>query len=140
MAENTAVRGPWPAWAVPLVAAVAAVVVWLIGTAFGVEVVAAIGGNDQAVSVVAMAIAALAAGFAGWGVRVLIGRLVRGGGEVVWFVLCGVVLLASMVGAVAGTTPGAVAILVTAHVAVGAVIALGLRTAGQRVTAGSTPA
>lgn len=138
MTENSATSSSWPAWAVPLAAAVVAVAVWLIGAAFGVNLEAQLGTDVQAVSVVAAAVAALAAGFAGWGVRVLIGRLVRGGGEVVWFVLCGVVLLASMVGALAGTTPGAVAILVSMHVAVGAVIALGLRTAGRRVTSGST--
>lgn len=141
MTENSATSSSWPAWAVPLAAAVVAVAVWLIGAAFGVNLEAQLGTDVQAVSVVAAAVAALAAGYAGWGVRVLIGRLVRGGGgEIVWFVLCGVVLLASMVGALAGTTPGAIAILVSMHVAVGAVIALGLRTAGRRVTSGSTRA
>jgi hypothetical protein len=137
MTENSATSSPWPAWAVPLAAAVVAVAVWLIGAATGVNLEAQLGTDAQAISVVAAAVVALAAGFAGWGVRVLIGRLVRGGGEVVWFVLCGVVLLASMVGALAGTTPGAVAILVLMHVAVGVVIALGLRTARRGVTSGS---
>jgi hypothetical protein len=137
MTENSATSSPWPAWAVPLAAAVVAVAVWLIGAATGVSLEAQLGTDAQAISVVAAAVVALAAGFAGWGVRVLIGRLVRGGGEVVWFVLCGVVLLASMVGALAGTTPGAVAILVLMHVAVGVVIALGLRTARRGVTSGS---
>ena len=137
MTENSATSSPWPAWAVPLAAAVVAVAVWLIGAATGVNLEAQLGTDAQAISVVAAAVVALAAGFAGWGVRVLIGRLVRGGGEVVWFVLCGVVLLASMVGALAGTTPGAVAILVSMHVSVGVVIALGLRTARRGVTSGS---
>lgn len=137
MTENSATSSPWPAWAVPLAAAVVAVAVWLIGAATGVNLEAQLGTDAQAISVVAAAVVALAAGFAGWGVRVLIGRLVRGGGEVVWFVLCGVVLLASMVGGLAGTTPGAVAILVSMHVAVGVVIALGLRTARRGVTSGS---
>lgn len=140
MTGNSATSSPWPAWAVPLVAAVAAVAVWLVGAAFGVEVEAQTGAEVQAVSVVAMAVVALAAGFAGWGVRVLIARLVRGGGELVWFVLCGVVLLASMVPAIGGTTPGAVAILVSSHAVVGGVVALGLRRTGQRVTATSIPA
>ena len=137
MTENSATSSPWPAWAVPLAAAVVAVAVWLIGAATGVNLEAQLGTDAQAISVVAAAVVALAAGFAGWGVRVLIGRLVRGGGEVVWFVLCGVVLLASRVGALAGTTPGAVAILVSMLVAVGVVIALGLRTARRGVTSGS---
>lgn len=140
MTEISAAPRRWPAWAVPFAAAVAAVAVWLIGAALGVNIEAQLGADVQAVSVVAMAVVALAVGFAGWGVRVLIARLVRGGGELVWFVLSGVVLLASMVGAVAGTTPGAVATLVIAHAAVGVVVALGLRRTGQRVTATSIPA
>jgi hypothetical protein len=137
MTENSATSSSWPAWAVPLAAAVVAVAVWLIGAALGVNLEARLGADVQAVSVVAAAAAALAAGLAGWGVRVLIGRLARGGGEVVWFLLCGVVLLASMVGALAGTTPGAVAILVSMHVAVAAVVALGLRTVRRGAPAGS---
>jgi hypothetical protein len=137
MTENSATSSSWPAWAVPLAAAVVAVAVWLIGAALGVNLEARLGADVQAVSVVAAAAAALAAGLAGWGVRVLIGRLARGGGEVVWFVLCGVVLLASMVGALAGTTPGAVAILVSMHVAVAAVVALGLRSVRRGAPAGS---
>jgi hypothetical protein len=134
MTENSATSSSWPAWVVPLAAAVVAVAVWLVGAASGVNLEAQLGTDAQAISVVAAAVAALAAGLAGWGVRVLIGRLARGGGEVVWFVLCGVVLLASMVGALAGTTPGAVAILVSMHVAVGAVIALGLHRAGRQTS------
>jgi hypothetical protein len=137
MTENSATSSSWPAWVVPLAAAVVAVAVWLVGAASGVNLEAQLGTDVQAISVVAAAVAALAAGLAGWGARVLIGRLVRGGGEVVWFVLCGVVLLASMVGALAGTTAGAVAVLVSMHVAVAAVIALGLRTVTLRVTSGS---
>jgi hypothetical protein len=137
MTENSATSSSWPAWAVPLAAAVVAVAVWLIGAASGVNLEAQLGTDVQAISVVAAAVVALVAGFAGWGVRVLIGRLVRGGGEVVWLVLCGVVLLASMVGALAGTTPGAVVTLVSMHVAVAVVIALGLRTVTRRATSGS---
>jgi hypothetical protein len=137
MTENSATSSSWPAWVVPLAAAVVAVAVWLIGAASGVNLEAQLGTDVQVVSVVAAAVAALVAGFAGWGVRVLIGRLVHGGGEVLWFVLCGVVLLASMVGVLAGTTAGAVAVLVSMHVAVAAVIALGLRTVTPRVTRGS---
>ncbi|MFD6142516.1 DUF6069 family protein [Promicromonospora sp. NPDC060271] len=129
MTESSATSSSWPAWAVPFAAAAVAVVVWLVGAASDVNLEARLGTDVQAVSVVAAAVAALAAGFAGWGARALIARVVRRGDEVVWFVLCGAVLLASMVGALAGTTPGAVSTLVSMHVAVGAVIALGLRAA-----------
>ena len=49
--------------------------------------------------------------------------------EVVWLVLCGVALLVSLTGAAGGTTPATVALLMTEHLVVGAVIALGLRRA-----------
>jgi hypothetical protein len=132
MTENSAARSPWPAWAVPLVAAVVALVVWLVGTALGADVEARTGTGVQTVSAVAAGIAALMAGLAGWGVRVLLGRFAPGGGEVAWLVLCGVLLLVSLLGAATGTTPGAVGVLMTEHVLVGAVIAFGLRRTGSR--------
>lgn len=129
MVESTVVRRQAPAWTVPLVAAAAAVVVHLIGVALGVEPEARVGAAVQAVSAPAVVIAALAAGFAGWGVRALLARVVRGGGERAWLVLCGVVLLGSMVGPAGGTTTAAVVLLVVLHVVVAAVVALGLRRA-----------
>jgi len=140
MTEDSASRSPWPAWAVPFAAAVAATVVWLVGSALGVDIEAQMGADVQVVSVAAAAGAALVAGLAAWGVRTLIGRLTRGGGEAVWLVLCGVVLLVSLLGAVSGTTPAAVAVLVTEHLVVGAVIALGLRRAGRGVPTPPAPA
>ncbi|MFD2027582.1 DUF6069 family protein [Promicromonospora aerolata] len=127
MTENSAARRRWPAWAVPFVAAAAAVAVWLVGAALGVDVEARTGASTQSVTVVAVLVAALVVGLAGWGVRVMIGRLARGGGEVAWLVLCGLVLLGSLVGAASGTTPEAIAILMAEHVVVGFVVALGLR-------------
>jgi hypothetical protein len=138
MAENLVTRSPWPAWAVPLAAAVAAVVVWLVGAVLGVDPQAQAGASTQPVTVVAAAVAALVAGLAGWGVRVVIGRITKGGGEAAWLVLCGVVLLVSLLGAASGTSPASVALLVAEHLVVGAVVALGLRTAGPRVTSAST--
>lgn len=127
MTENSAVRRPWPAWAVPFVAAAAAVAVWLVGAALGVDLEARTGAGTQAVSVVAVLVAALVVGLAGWGVRVLLRRFVQGGGEVAWLVLCGVLLLGSLLGAASGTTPEAIAILMAEHVVVGFVVAFGLR-------------
>ncbi|GGM20613.1 DUF6069 family protein [Promicromonospora citrea] len=129
MAESTVVRRQAPPWTVPLVAAVAAVAVYLIGVAVGVDPEARIGSRLQAVSVPAVLIITLAAGFVGWGVRVLLGRVVRGGGETVWLVLCGLVFLGSLLGAATGTTAGAVALLVALHLVVAVIVALGLRRA-----------
>lgn len=137
MTENS-VTGRWPAWAVPLVAGVAAVVVWLVGAALGVEPEARTGAGTQAISVVAALGVTVVVGLAGWGVRVLLARVVKGGGEVAWLVLCGALLLLSLLGAAAGTTPGSVALLTVAHVVVGVILALGLRRTGRRVTSAST--
>jgi hypothetical protein len=138
MTENSVTRRRWPAWAVPLVAGAAAVAVWLVGAALGVEPEARTGASTQAVTAVAALVAAVVAGLAGWGVRVLLGRVVRGGGEVVWFVLCGVALLVSLLGAASGTTPGSVALLLAMHVVVAVIVAFGLRKAGRRATSAST--
>lgn len=138
MNENPVARAGWPAWAVPLVAAAAAVVVWLGGAALGIEPEARTGAATQSVSVVAVLIAALVVGCAAWGVRAILWRLIKGGGEVTWLVLCGAVLLVSLLGAASGTTPASVALLVAEHVVVGAIVALGLRRAGRRVTPAST--
>ena len=138
MAENSVTRIPWPAWTVPLTAAVAAVAVWLVGAALGVDPQAQTGASTQPVTVVAAAAAALVAGLAGWGVRAVIGRITKGGGEVVWLVLCGVALLVSLTGAAGGTSPATVALLMTEHLVVGVIVALGLRTAGPRATSAST--
>ncbi|GAA2244066.1 hypothetical protein GCM10010413_53970 [Promicromonospora sukumoe] len=140
MAQNLVTRSPWPAWTVPFAAAAAAVVVWLIGTALGVDPEARTGAATQPVTVVAAAVAALVAGLAGWGARAVLARLAKGGGEVAWRVLCGVALLVSLLGAASGTTPASVALLVAEHVVVGAVIAVGLRRAGRRATAPAVPA
>lgn len=120
-------RRSWPAWTVPLAAGAAAVVVWLVGAALGVDPEARTGASTQSVSVVAAFAAAVVAGVAGWGARVILARVMKGGGEVAWLVLCGVVLLASFLGAALGTTPASVALLVAEHVVVGVVVALGLR-------------
>lgn len=135
MVENLVPRSPWPAWAVPLAAAVAAVAVWLAGAALGVDPQAQAGASTQPVTVVAAAVAALVAGFAGWGARAVVGRVAKGDGEVAWLVLCGVALLVSLLGAASGTTPASVALLVGEHLVVGAVIALGLRRTGRQAPA-----
>jgi len=135
MAENLVTRGPWPAWTVPLAAAVAAVAVWLVGAALGVDPQTQAGASTQPVTVVAVAVAALVAGLAGWGVRALVARLTTGGGEVAWLVLCGVALLVSLTGAASGTTPATVALLMTEHLVVGVIVALGLRRTGRGASA-----
>ncbi|MCC2335449.1 DUF6069 family protein [Cellulomonas wangsupingiae] len=119
-----------PRGAVPVVAAVAAAAVWWVGDATGVTLAARSGAATRTVGVVDVVVAAVVVALLGWAVRALVARSRRGrpgNGERAWFVLCGVVLLVSLLGPLGGTTPGAVAVLLAEHVAVGAVVALGLR-------------
>lgn len=119
-----------PRWSVPLVAAAVSVAVLLVGTALGVDPAVRAATGTQTVGLAAVIVATLVVGYAGWGVRALLGRLLSRrprGGEGAWLVTCGVVLLVSLLGPLGGVTPGAVALLVVEHVAVGAVLALGLR-------------
>ncbi|WP_240696575.1 DUF6069 family protein [Cellulosimicrobium funkei] len=115
-----------PRWAVPPVAAVVAAVVLLVGTALGVDPAVRTATGTQTVGVVAAVVVTLVVGYAGWGVRALLGRL-RSGGRRPWLVTCGVVLLVSLLGPLGAVTPGAVALLVVEHLTVGATLTLALR-------------
>ncbi|WP_435737290.1 DUF6069 family protein [Cellulosimicrobium sp. PMB13] len=119
-----------PRWSVPLAAAVVAAAVWLVGTAAGVDVGARSGAATQEVGLGAVVVVTLVVGCAGWGVRALLGRLrasTPGRGERAWLVTCAVVLLISLLGPLGGASAGAVVVLLAEHLAVGAVVALGLR-------------
>ena len=114
----------------PLVAAVVAAAVWLVGTAAGVDVAARSGAATQQVGIVAVVVAALVVGFAGWGVRALLARFRAsspGHGERAWLVTCAVVLLVSLLGPLGAVTPAAVVLLAVEHLVVGTTLALGLR-------------
>jgi hypothetical protein len=121
-----------PRWAVPLAAAAVAAVVLLVGTAAGVDVAARSGVATRAVGLADVVVAGLAVGLLGWAVRAVLSRLRRdapGRGERAWLVTCAVVLLVSLLGPLGGVGGGSVAVLLAEHVAVGAVVALGLRRA-----------
>ncbi|GAA1728446.1 hypothetical protein GCM10009809_25030 [Isoptericola hypogeus] len=119
-------RRPTPAWAVPLVAAVVAAVVWAVSRTSGIELVVRVGTGTRTVGLVDVVVAALVVGLVGWGVRALLRRLPGGGGRA-WLVLCAVVLLVSLAGPVGAAGTAVMGLLVAEHVAVGATVALGLR-------------
>ncbi|MFJ4230727.1 DUF6069 family protein [Cellulosimicrobium cellulans] len=119
-----------PRWSVPLVAAVVAAVVLLVGTALGVDPEVRTAAGTQTVGIVAAIVTALVVGYVAWGVRALLGRLSARRprrGERAWLVTCAVVLLVSLLGPLGAVTPGAVALLAVEHLAVGATLALTLR-------------
>ena len=119
-------RRPTPPWAVPLLAAAVAAVVWTVATLSGADLRARAGDGLREVGLVDVVVAGLVAGLLGWGARALLRRL-TGDGERPWLVLCGAVLLVSLAGPLGGATREAAGFLVAEHVAVGATIALGLR-------------
>ena len=119
-----------PRWSVPLVAAVVAAAVLLVGTALGVDPEVRSATGTQTVGVVAAVVTALVVGYAAWGVRVLLGRLTSRRprrGERAWLVTCAVVLLVSLLGPLGAVTPAAVVLLAVEHLVVGTTLALGLR-------------
>ncbi|WP_402468774.1 DUF6069 family protein [Isoptericola aurantiacus] len=125
-------RAPAP-WLVLLIAVAAGVVVRLVAAVAGVDLVVRTGGGTTTVGILAVLVAGAVVGLAAWGVRVLLARWL-GGGHRAWLVLCAVVALLSMAGPLGATTAAGTAFLVVEHLAVGAVLAVGL--AGRRDRAG----
>ncbi len=119
-----------PRWSVPLAAAAVAAAVLAVGTAAGVDVSARTGAATRTVGLGDVVVAGLVVGLAGWAARVLLARARRAGpgrGERAWLMTCTVVLLVSLLGPLGGVGAGSVVVLLAEHVAVGAVVALGLR-------------
>lgn len=111
---------------VAVVAAVAAVVVWVMARVLGVDVAVRSGSGPQPVGVVSVAITALVVAAAGAGLlRLLERRTTRG--LRTWTVVACVVWLVSFVGPTAGATPAAGLALAALHLVVGGVVVLGLR-------------
>lgn len=119
-----------PRWLVPLAATLAALAVWVIGMMAGVgDVVVDTGTAMQQVTIVSVGVATLVVGFAGWGVRALIGKVTGSAARarVVWSVLSALVLLVSLVAVMGATTTGALVVLIAEHLIVGVILMLGLR-------------
>ncbi|SKC42794.1 DUF6069 family protein [Krasilnikoviella flava] len=126
-------RSSW--WNRPRTVVVGAVLtgalVFRIGTALGVDPQVRAGSGTLEVTISAVIAASLTAALAGWGVRALLLRR-RNGGRAAWLVLSGAVLLVSLLGPLGAATAGAILLLLLEHLAVGAVIALGLSGAAPR--------
>lgn len=128
--KEAAGRRRTPRWLMPFVATLGALAVWALGMLAGVgDVVVDTGAAMQQVTIVSVAVAGLVIGFAGWGVRALIGKLTGSAprARVVWLVLSGVVLLASLIGVMGATTTGALVVLLAEHLTVGLILMVGLR-------------
>ena len=112
---------PVPVWLVAGTATVLALAVWVLAVPVaGVDLVA--GTPAQTVGAASVALMAVVATLAAWGVRTVLRRRP----PVVWWSTCVIVLLVSLLGPLGGASPAAVATLVTLHVVVGTTIAVGL--------------
>lgn len=119
-----------PRWVVVLLGMLGALAVWAVGTLTGVaSVVVDTGAAMQQVTAVSVVVASLVAGLAGWGVRIVLGRIDRNvaRARVIWLLLSGAVLLVSLLGVMGATTTGALLVLLAEHLVVGLVLMIGLR-------------
>ena len=122
-----------------LVAAAAAVVVWLVAhQALGVDLRARAGAAVQQVSLPAVIAMALVIGLLGWAVLAVLEKLSAKSGRTVWTIVAVVVLMVSLLGPLGGVTTGAVVTLLCLHLVVGLALIVGLgRTAARRRRAGA---
>lgn len=120
---------PWPAtFAVAATAVAAAVILRLIAYAVGLDVVVDTGTGDTTVSLAAVAASSAVGALCGVLVLQLALRFLSRG-RTWWTIGATVVLLGSLASPLAATTAGAWATLTVLHLAVGAVVILGLRRA-----------
>ena len=126
---------PIPVWLVTATATALALAIWVLAVPVaGVDLVA--GTPAQTVGVVSVVVATLVATLAAWAVRTLLRRR----SPVAWWLTCTVVLVVSLLGPLGGASPAAVATLTALHVAVGAVLAVGLDPRRTRVRAAAMAA
>src|SRR5689334_7496319 len=90
-----------PAWAVVVGAPLAALAVWALASLTDVTLEA--GDPPTAIGPAGVGVVAAATALAAWGVRSLLFRRHRTG----WFVTCGALLLASLLGPLGATSPAA---------------------------------
>ncbi|WP_421735381.1 DUF6069 family protein [Cellulomonas sp.] len=123
---------PLPVWLVATAALAVALAIWVIAVPVaGIELRA--GTPPQTIGVASVAVTTLVVTLAAWGVRALLRRR----RPVAWWLTCAIVLLVSLLGPLGASSAGAVAALMSLHLAVGAVLALGLdpRRSRHQVTA-----
>lgn len=114
-------------------AVAAGLLVWLVSVpALGVELTARSGGGEIVVGPAPVVLAGLVAGLGGWGLLALLERF-TGRPRLIWTGVAVTVLALSLIAPlVQATTVAAATVLIAMHVAVGAVVLVGLGpTAGK---------
>jgi len=121
---------PIPVWLVAVTATALAVAIWVL--AVPVDGVALEAGQPPlTVGPASVVVVALVATLGGWAVRTWL----KNRTPVAWWLTCGIVLLVSLLGPLGATTPAARGTLLTLHLVVGTVIAVGLDPRRVRVRA-----
>ncbi|KQY46604.1 DUF6069 family protein [Cellulomonas sp. Root137] len=123
---------PLPVWLVATAALAVALAIWVIAVPVaGIELRA--GTPPQTIGVASVAVTTLVVTLAAWAVRALLRRRT----PVAWWLTCAIVLLISLLGPLGASSRAAVGTLLALHLAVGAVLALGLdpRRSRQRLPA-----
>jgi Family of unknown function (DUF6069) len=121
---------------VVLGAALAALGVWAIAQGLaGADLAVRAGTAVAAVGPVAVLVASLAAGFAGWLLRVLLDRIARG--RLVWTVVASATFIVSLLGPLSGVDGQSRAGLALLHLTVAAVLIPGLARPAGTSAAGS---
>lgn len=102
-----------------------ALLVWLIGLAFGMRPTVRFGSDIETVGISSIVGVVVLAGIAAWGVDVLVRHTARHP-QRVWLTVCLVVLAVSLLGPVTqAATIGSTTVLFLMHVVVGVAIGLG---------------
>jgi Family of unknown function (DUF6069) len=116
-------------------AVLAAVIVWLVAVPVaGLELRVLLGGAIQEVGIGSVVTVSLLATLIGWGLLALLERLLPARARTAWTAIAGSVLVLSLAGPLTGgTTPAVAATLALMHLAVGAVMILGLRRSARPV-------
>ncbi|WP_456825684.1 DUF6069 family protein [Cellulomonas sp. P5_E12] len=121
---------PIPVWLVAVTATALAVAIWVLAVPVaGVDLEA--GQPPLTVGPASVVVVALVATLGGWAVRTWL----KNRTPVAWWLTCGIVLLVSLLGPLGATTPAARGTLLTLHLVVGTVIAVGLDPRRVRVRA-----
>ena len=108
-------------------AALAGLTAWfLLAEAAGLDLIARTPTSTSRVGPFAVVMAALIAGFAGWGLLALLERVSSGPARTIWTVIAAAVLLLSLLGPLGGVGAAAVMGLMCLHLVVGLVLIAGL--------------
>lgn len=115
-------------WIVVLVAMSAAVATWTVAVPLlGIQLLVNVTGSVRGVGQLDVALSSLAAGLLGWALLAILERTTRHAGAI-WIAIATLVLLVSLLGALAATTVSGLLVLLVLHLVTGLILIAGLPT------------